>query len=103
MAERTGGTFYPVNTQQALATLPQIFIKEAQTVKLPAALKSSRMERVSWGSPSEMTMTCFCPASVAFRSRRVMLSEGSKLGMSPNWSRLMARLAPEVSPTVEMG
>lgn len=33
MAEQTGGTFYPVNTQQALATLPQIFIKEAQTVK----------------------------------------------------------------------
>ncbi|MFI4897291.1 MAG: VWA domain-containing protein [Phycisphaerales bacterium JB059] len=33
MAEETGGTFYPVNTQQALATLPQIFIKEAQTVK----------------------------------------------------------------------
>ncbi len=33
MAEDTGGTFYPVNTQQALATLPQIFIKEAQTIK----------------------------------------------------------------------
>ncbi len=33
MAKQTGGTFYPINTQQALATLPQIFIKEAQTVK----------------------------------------------------------------------
>ncbi len=33
MAERTGGTFYAVDSQAALATLPQIFIKEAQTVK----------------------------------------------------------------------
>ena len=33
MAQRTGGTFYAVNTQAALATLPQIFIKEAQTVR----------------------------------------------------------------------
>lgn len=33
MAEITGGTFYPVNTQAALTTLPEIFIKEAQTVK----------------------------------------------------------------------
>ncbi|MEZ6241567.1 MAG: VWA domain-containing protein [Phycisphaerales bacterium] len=33
MADDTGGTFYAVNTNAALATLPQIFIKEAQTVK----------------------------------------------------------------------
>ncbi len=33
MAEITGGTFYPVNTQAALTTLPEIFIKEAQTIK----------------------------------------------------------------------
>ncbi|MCL4220371.1 MAG: hypothetical protein KJZ65_03275 [Phycisphaerales bacterium] len=33
MAEFTGGTFYPVNSQAALTTLPEIFIKEAQTVK----------------------------------------------------------------------
>ncbi len=33
MANMTGGTFYDVRTQAALATLPQIFIKEAQTVK----------------------------------------------------------------------
>lgn len=33
IAEATGGTHYDVNTQAALATLPQIFIKEAQTVK----------------------------------------------------------------------
>jgi len=33
MAEITGGTFYPVNSQAALTTLPEIFIKEAQTVK----------------------------------------------------------------------
>ncbi|MFO0859179.1 MAG: VWA domain-containing protein [Phycisphaerales bacterium] len=35
MAKFTGGRHYDVNTQQALATLPQIFIKEAQTVKRP--------------------------------------------------------------------
>jgi uncharacterized membrane protein len=33
MAEITGGTFYPVNSQAALTTLPEIFIKEAQTIK----------------------------------------------------------------------
>lgn len=35
MAKFTGGRHYDVNTQQALATLPQIFTKEAQTVKRP--------------------------------------------------------------------
>lgn len=33
IARVTGGRFYAINTQAALATLPQIFIKEAQTVK----------------------------------------------------------------------
>jgi uncharacterized membrane protein len=33
MANITGGRFYEVTTQGALASLPQIFIKEAQTVK----------------------------------------------------------------------
>ena len=33
MADITGGTFYPVNSQAAITTLPEIFIKEAQTVK----------------------------------------------------------------------
>ena len=35
LAESTGGRYYPVTTATALATLPQIFIKEAQTVKRP--------------------------------------------------------------------
>ncbi len=35
MATFTGGRHYDVNTQAALATLPQIFTKEAQTVKRP--------------------------------------------------------------------
>ncbi len=33
IAKDTGGEYYEVNTQAALATLPQIFIKEAQTVR----------------------------------------------------------------------
>lgn len=33
MAQVTGGTFYRVDTAQALATLPQIFMKEAQTIR----------------------------------------------------------------------
>ena len=33
LAEKTGGTFYNINTAAAIATLPEIFIKEAQTVK----------------------------------------------------------------------
>ncbi|MBX3380272.1 MAG: VWA domain-containing protein [Phycisphaeraceae bacterium] len=35
MSKFTGGRHYVVDTQQALATLPQIFTKEAQTVKRP--------------------------------------------------------------------
>jgi uncharacterized membrane protein len=35
IAEATGGRHYFVNTQAALAALPQIFTKEAQTVKRP--------------------------------------------------------------------
>lgn len=33
LAKRTGGTFYNINTQAAIATLPEIFIKEAQTIR----------------------------------------------------------------------
>lgn len=33
IAKDTGGQYYEVNTEAALATLPQIFIKEAQTVR----------------------------------------------------------------------
>ncbi|MEO1007905.1 MAG: glutamine amidotransferase [Planctomycetota bacterium] len=35
IAQQTGGRFYPVTQQAQLATLPQIFIREAQTVKRP--------------------------------------------------------------------
>jgi hypothetical protein len=35
MADQTGGNFHAVTTTAALATLPQIFIKEAQTVRRP--------------------------------------------------------------------
>jgi len=35
IADDTNGRYYPVTTSTALATLPQIFIKEAQTVKRP--------------------------------------------------------------------
>lgn len=33
IAEYTGGNYYFVNTEKALATIPEIFIKEAQTVR----------------------------------------------------------------------
>ncbi len=33
IAEYTGGRYYYVNTEKALATIPEIFIKEAQTVR----------------------------------------------------------------------
>jgi len=35
MADQTGGNFHAVTTNAALASLPQIFIKEAQTVRRP--------------------------------------------------------------------
>ena len=33
MARETGGTYYDINNQAGLATIPQIFIKEARTVR----------------------------------------------------------------------
>lgn len=41
MADATGGRFYSVNTQAQLATLPEIIVKETQTVSRPLILERS--------------------------------------------------------------
>ncbi|MEL7474290.1 MAG: VWA domain-containing protein, partial [Planctomycetota bacterium] len=53
LATRTGGNNYFVNTQGALATLPQIFVKEAQTVRRSLIWEGDAFSPSVTGAPSE--------------------------------------------------
>ncbi|MEL6394986.1 MAG: VWA domain-containing protein [Planctomycetota bacterium] len=55
MAQATGGNFYPVTTQAGLATLPQIFIKEAQTVRRSLIWEGDAFSPALTGVPTETT------------------------------------------------
>ncbi len=52
IAEFTGGTYYGITTSRQLATLPQIFIKEAQTVKRSLIWEGSPFPPSLTGMPS---------------------------------------------------
>ena len=55
------------------------------------------------GSPSEVTMTCFCPARSFVISSRTISSGVVKLGMSPTTMDFAAPFARPLSPTICMG
>lgn len=52
IADITGGSFYSVTTSRQLATLPQIFIKEAQTVKRSLIWEGNPFPPATTGMPS---------------------------------------------------
>ena len=69
-----------------------------------AALKSLRSSTGgALGSPSEMTITCFCPARIFAMSSRIISIGVVKLGMSPTTIFLAASLARLLSPTIWSG
>lgn len=53
IAETTGGKYYAVTTQAGLATLPQIFIKEAQTVRRSLIWEGEGFQPAVSGVPTE--------------------------------------------------
>ena len=66
-----------------------------------AALKSLRSSGGgALGSPSEITIACFCPARTFTISSRIISIGGVKLGMSPTGIDLAASRAPDLSPTI---
>lgn len=52
IADLTGGSYYGITTSRQLATLPQIFIKEAQTVKRSLIWEGSPFQPTLTGMPS---------------------------------------------------
>ena len=53
MAEATKGTFYPITTQQQLAQLPEIIVRETQTVSRPLIWEKGVLVPTLTGMPSE--------------------------------------------------
>ena len=69
-----------------------------------AALKSLRSSGGgALGSPSEITMTCFCPARSFTISSRIISIGVVKLGMSPTVMAFAALFAALLSPTICIG
>ena len=72
-------------------------------VILESRYLSSREVGGICGSPSEIMMTCFWPASALRRPSYANSRLGVKSGMSPNIRRLMLCLMRAPSPTGDMG